>query len=137
MNYREIIESKGLLLLSAKGPSMLPFIRPNSDIVKLISFEGPFKKYQVVLFQKGSDYILHRIIKVTDSNLICRGDNEFTFDLVKPSDVIAIMDGLFRNEKYIPNHRFFRMIMIRFWHISAPLRRTIKKLVNLLRSSNS
>jgi hypothetical protein len=137
MNYREIIESKGFLLLAPKGNSMLPFIHPHTDIIKLINAKGPYKKYQVILFQKGPDYILHRIIKVTDSKLFCIGDNEFVTDIVDCSDVIAIMEGLYRKEKYIHSNQHLSLIFISIWHILTPLRRVIKKIHRSTRGGKS
>lgn len=133
MNYKDILKEKGLILLSPTGDSMLPFIKQNLDIVKLESLTKPLKKYDVILFKKQDDYILHRIIRIKDAFVVCRGDNEFTSDIVNIGDIVAVMSGLYRKEKYIDQKDYIRKATIRLWYFFSFFRKFIKRFIRFIR----
>lgn len=104
MTYQEIIDAYGHCIFSPVGKSMLPLIKEGIDTVKLVKMSHPLKKYDVILYQRADGhYILHRIVSVHDQGLDLMGDNQWTIEKnVQLSQVIAILEGVYHKEKYIP-----------------------------------
>ena len=104
MTYQEIIDLYGECIFAPVGKSMLPLIREGLDTVRLIKVNRPFKKYDVILYQRANgQFVLHRIVRVHQQGLDLMGDNQWSIERdVDPKQVIALMSGIYRQEKYIP-----------------------------------
>ena len=68
-SFEEELEQNGTLVFPNKGKSMLPLLRENRDLM-VIRKKGPerCKKYDAVLFRRGEQYVLHRILKVREQD---------------------------------------------------------------------
>src|SRR5574344_2375821 len=106
VSYREIIKSNKVFIATPIGVSMMPMIRQRLDTVKLIEVNGRCKKYDVILYQrKDGKYVLHRIQKVLKHSYDLCGDNQFIIEHgVTDEMIIAVVDGFYREEKYISNN---------------------------------
>lgn len=103
--YKDIIEKQGFYIATPRGVSMLPLIRPGIDTVKIVPKKGRCEKYDVVLYKRDnqSQYILHRIIKVLKNGYYLCGDNQVIKEkVVNENWIIGVMEGYYREEKYIP-----------------------------------
>ena len=58
-----------------EGDSMRPLIRRGKDPVTVIPLQRPLKKGDVVLFQLGEKYIVHRVWKLRGGLVRTLGDN--------------------------------------------------------------
>ena len=77
-DYRSIIKDKGFLVSTIVGISMYPLLRQRKDSVHIVKIDSPLKKNDVILYQRDSgQYVLHRIIKIKNSNYIICGDNQW------------------------------------------------------------
>lgn len=96
------LERTGTLVYPNRGVSMMPLIRQGKDLM-IIKSRGktPLKLGDAVLFTRGRDYVLHRIVDiVSDGYLIC-GDNQKTAEHVFDSQIIGILTGVIRDGKEI------------------------------------
>jgi hypothetical protein len=71
----EILEKEGVYVSNTKGISMLPTLKEGRDAVVILPCTERLKKYDVALYRRGNDYVLHRVIKVLPDSYVCRGDN--------------------------------------------------------------
>ena len=78
MNIEKVLEEKGYLMTAPFGTSMLPFIRPQRDIIVVRKYQGEAKCRDVILYRRvGGKLVLHRILEVgADSYVLC-GDNQY------------------------------------------------------------
>ncbi len=78
LNLEKVLEEKGYLMTAPFGTSMLPFIRPQRDIIVLRKYQGEAKCRDVILYRRvGGKLVLHRILEVgADSYVLC-GDNQY------------------------------------------------------------
>ena len=71
----QMLKEQGFLASTAVGISMNPMLRNRRDTILIAPVAGRLKKYDVPLYRRGDDYVLHRIVQVLpDSYVIC-GDN--------------------------------------------------------------
>lgn len=56
-------------------------------------------EYDVVLYRRGEQYVLHRVIELKEDGYIIRGDNCLFNEDVKENQVIGIMTGYIRKGK--------------------------------------
>lgn len=103
-DYEQAIEKYGFYIATPIGTSMLPLLRERIDTVKLVA-PNNLKKRDVVLYMRNDKtLVLHRIIRVKDDLFTMCGDNQFMLEKgIKRSQIIAVMEGFYRGEEYIPS----------------------------------
>ena len=139
---KEILHEKGEIIGVTNGNSMWPLFRSGKDKAVIIPQNTNFKVGDVLLYcnphTKG--FILHRIIKITESGLIIRGDNVyFTETNVKSEDIIGILKGFYRNGKYFDCkknllYKFYSFFIRSVFPIRYFIHRIITKIKKLLGS---
>ncbi len=122
--------------LKVKGSSMLPFIVGSRDSVILIKEEN-YKIGDIVLaLINGETYVVHRIIKMTDSEVVLMGDgNSIGVERCTLSDIKAKAIKIIRKGIEVDCYtkaecrkwRIWRNILPFRAYILAILRRTIYK----------
>ena len=100
-SIQEYLDSAGKLIYTNKGKSMLPLLRQGKDMF-IITKKGSerCKKGDVVLFRRGTDNVLHRVVKVNPDSYDILGDNCIAYERgVTDSDIMGIMTGFIRGGK--------------------------------------
>ena len=77
MTFEEILEKDGRLVYRFRGVSMKPMLYQNRDLVVIEKVKDRLKKGDVVLYRRGKDYVLHRIVRVSEDGYVIRGDNTY------------------------------------------------------------
>lgn len=100
-DYEQAIEKYGFFIATPIGTSMLPLLRERLDTVKLVAPTN-IKKHDVVLYMRNDKtLVLHRIIRVHKDSFTMCGDNQCILEKhVKRSQIIAVMEGFYREEEY-------------------------------------
>jgi len=114
---RELLAKGQSVRLYPKGVSMMPMLRQNVDSVMLSPVPGKLKKYDLPLYQRrDGQYVLHRILGVGET-YTCIGDNQFSYERnVRHEQVLAVVTGYYRGEKYRTVDCFGYKLYCRFWH---------------------
>ena len=101
-------DKKLILPLNVIGKSMKPLLREHRDTVLLKKYDGNLKKYDIALFKRANgSYALHRVVKICDSTYSFCGDNQVTIEKgITDEMIVAVAEGIYRDEKYIPCERF-------------------------------
>ena len=58
------------------------------------------ERYDVPLYRRGSDLVLHRIIEVRENDYIIRGDNCVKNEIVSKDQIIGVLSAFYRKNKY-------------------------------------
>ena len=98
--FEEVLEKDGRLVYKTRGVSMLPMLHQNRDIIVIVPLKRRLKKYDVVLYKRGSSYILHRIVGVRDEEYLIRGDNTYRLEHVPQETVIGVLTGFVRKHSF-------------------------------------
>lgn len=64
------------ITLPVQGVSMMPFLKPERDTVKVEIPTSGIKKGDIVLYKKGSGIVMHRVFAVDGDSFSAVGDNE-------------------------------------------------------------
>ena len=120
--FEEILSREGRLIYKTKGVSMQPMLYQNRDLVIIETFEGRLKPYDVALYKRGRQYVLHRVLSLGEGVYYIRGDNTYMMETVPDGNVLGVLTGFVRKGKQHsvtePGYRFYS----RFWHKIYPLR---------------
>ncbi len=134
-DYKTILQKDGVLAQPTRGCSMLPLLRQNRDTVVIKPVTEPLKVNDVVFYKRdNSEYVLHRIVKITPNGYIIRGDNCYYDETdIKDDNILGILSGYYRDEEYIDcnNSKQYKNYVFRR-RSSYPFRLTAYKLRTLL-----
>jgi len=126
----EAIEKGKSFTFTAFGSSMLPYIRNGKDQVTLSGLSEKPKVGDVIFYRRDNNtFVLHRIIKLEKDFLILCGDNQFTHERVRSSQVIAKLTMIRRNGKPLDPNRFSTRIYVFF----LPLRRFCLHVIHFIK----
>lgn len=100
MGFEEVLEREGRLIYSFKGVSMMPLLKQGRDFFVVEKTDGPFRKGDVILFKRGAQYVLHRIIRKEKGTYTALGDNSYIPDRhIREEDILGWMTGYIRKGK--------------------------------------
>ena len=97
---KDALNSNAEIMVCTSGVSMYPMLRNRKDIVVLIKPTKKLKKNDVPLYQANGKLVLHRILRIKPEHIVIRGDNLIQKEYVDPKQIIAVLKGFYRNEKY-------------------------------------
>lgn len=117
ISLKDAIEQNGQILHFTKGISMQPMLKQGENPVIVGKLSRKLKKRDVILFDGGNDRcVLHRIIKIKDGKYLARGDNNlFNDGYIKHEDVLGVLYGYYKGEKYIDCKKNFRYRVYSFF----------------------
>lgn len=121
------------------GFSMWPMIRNGVDTVLIEPVNGRLNKYDIPLYKDNiGRYVIHRIIEVTDTGYVICGDGLFEkeFDITD-SNIIGVVTGLYRKEKFIPCTSKGYMFYVKLWVGMMFIRKPIIVVVRKLRRARN
>ena len=130
-SFEEILARDGVLVYKTSGVSMKPMLRQNRDLVTVRTPSSRLKRFDVALYRRGGDYVLHRVIKVRDGSYLIRGDNTFTLESVRDDAVIGVLTDFVRGGKeHSVTERGYRAYVV-IWNGIYPFRSLFARLRRL------
>ncbi len=131
---REAIRDGGQFILTPKGVSMLPTIKPICDKIVLVEAHN-IEKNDIVLYKRKSGmYVAHRIMKIKNGQYTMCGDNQFAFeDGIDKDQIIALVsqvrkaDGRCLSRKAIQSRS--RLLSLAFKRLFKRTLHIVKKLL--------
>ena len=96
----KVLIEKGAYIGPTVGTSMLPMLKTRRDTIVVKAKTERLKPLDVALYKRGDAYILHRVLRVTDSGYIIRGDNCYFDEIVPEETVIGVLTEFFRKKKH-------------------------------------
>ena len=130
--FEDLLQKDGRLVYKTKGTSMEPMLRQNRDLVIIEPPSARLQKYDVALYTRGDQYVLHRVIGVRDGYYRIRGDNTYAIEQVPFDAVIGVLVRFNRKGKlHDVSERGYRFY-VRFWNAIYPLRAAWKRMRRLL-----
>ena len=146
-NIEEYLARESEITYRIRGRSMLPLLRQDKDTVTIhiVSKEDLIKKYDVVLYKRGDQLVLHRVVGENKDGYVILGDNTYRVErgIVKDS-ILGRMTGFSRAGKAHSVKELPYRIYARIWVWSYPLRHAyvrgkvlaVSVLKGLVRKSN-
>lgn len=115
-SIEEAVQS-GHFVVGPHGFSMWPMIRNGIDTVLIEPVNGRLRKYDIPLYKDSRDrYVVHRIIEVTDTGYVICGDGLYTREYdITDDNIIGVVTGFYRREKFIPCTSKGYMFYVKFW----------------------
>ena len=133
-NIESILKDKGVFISTTVGVSMYPMLRNREDTIVIKPVTGRLKKYDVPLYKRGDDYVLHRIVKVTSEGAVICGDNCLNKECdITDKDIIGVLRGVFRGEKEVNMSGFVYKTYCRVWVACYPIRFVAKKCLQIMK----
>ena len=121
-SFEDILARDGILVYKTHGMSMEPMLRQNRDLVVIRVPSSRLRKYDVALYRRNKDYVLHRVIGVCADHYLIRGDNTYAVENVPDEAVIGVLTGFRRKgKKYDVTDKRYHFY-VRVWDAIYPLR---------------
>lgn len=130
----DVLQQEGVFVSTTVGTSMFPMLRNRRDTIIVKPYEGRLKKYDVPLYKRNSNYILHRIIEVRpDSYVIC-GDNcvQKEYD-ISDEQILGVLTGFYRGSRQVNMDGWKYKAYVRVWCAMYPVRKVCKRVLGVCR----
>lgn len=117
----EVLLATGKYIGPTVGTSMLPMLKNRRDTIVVKAKTERLKPLDVALYKRGNLYILHRVLKVTDTGYIIRGDNCYYDEIVPEEDVIGVLTEFFRKKThyYCTDEKYLKYVKKRIKHYKS------------------
>lgn len=121
-----ILETDGVFVGTTTGISMRPLFAERRDIIVIVPVTGRLKKYDVPMYRRGNDYVLHRIIRVREDSYDIRGDNCVLTEYgIKDDQIVGVLKEFYRKGKHGTvndlSYRLYAVLRVAT-HFAVPLR---------------
>ena len=128
--FEEVLDRNNYIVYTNVGYSMLPLLRQRKDVIEIRKKEpGRCKKYDVVLYKRGTRYILHRILKVLPDGYIIAGDhNTFIEKDVKDDMILGVMTRVIRDGREVTPDNIWYKLYVHLWCDFYPVRMLLIKM---------
>ncbi len=100
LTIEDVLLETGKYIGPTVGVSMLPMLKQRRDTIVVAAKTDRLKPLDVALYKRGDAYILHRVLRVTESGYIIRGDNCYEDEIVPEETVIGVLTEFFRKDKH-------------------------------------
>ena len=97
----DVLREKGVYVGPTVGVSMLPMLKNRRDTIVVRPKTARLKPLDVALYKRGNDYVLHRVLSLTDDGYVIRGDNCYSDENVPEDAVIGVLTEFFRKDKHV------------------------------------
>lgn len=126
ISFEEELRRNGKLVYRNRGFSMMPMLRQDRDLMVIVPCpQGRCRKYDVVLYKRNGQYILHRILKVLPEGYVICGDHNWKKDpVVYDEQILGILVSFVRDGKEIPVDNVLYQCYVHLWCDVFPLRAT-------------
>lgn len=132
MTHEQSLQQNGYTVCSPISGSMKPLIRPNIDSAVFVPPEK-IRKYDVALYRREGQAIMHRVVGFRGEDTLIRGDNSNYTETVPRRDIFGVMQGFYRGRRYVAATNLGYRLFSRCWVAMAPLLPLIKKIYHFLR----
>lgn len=99
-SIEEVLQTHGVFIGPTMGVSMLPMLKSGRDTIVVKPKTDRLKPMDVALYKRGEKYVLHRVLIVTDTGYVIRGDNCYTDEIIPEDDVIGVLTEFFCKNKH-------------------------------------
>ncbi len=127
------IKEYGYFIATPVGTSMYPMLRNRRDTVYLIRYNGEgLKKYDLPVYKReNGQQVMHRCLGKDENGYIMCGDNQWILEHgVKEEQIIAVAQGFYRDEKYIPNSNKLYIMYYKLWSSNLFVRRQLLRVIH-------
>lgn len=135
---RELLEEGKEVPVTVTGGSMSPFLVHGRDTVLVKKAAGPFRKGDILFYQRPSgQYVLHRVVKTdADGDLYFAGDAQTAIEgPVSVDCVFGMVERVRRKERLIQKGELLWQFFSVVWIVLLPVRRKIIRLWGILRNN--
>lgn len=127
MQIEEILQQNGFYISTTVGTSMYPMLRNCQDTIVIRPVTQPLRKYDVPLYKRQDDYVLHRIVKVTPKGYVICGDNCLNREYgITDQQIIGVLSEFIRGEKEVDLNSIEYKSYCRIWVATYPVRYLLK-----------
>ena len=129
------LEEHGSLTWRNTGTSMLPLLKEGRDLFTVTKKgSGRCRKGDVVLYRRGKQLVLHRVVEVREKDYVILGDGCVRRETgVTDDDILGVMTSFVRRGREHRTDEPGYRLYTRLWMAAAPLRIPLQKAVHRLR----
>lgn len=123
-SFEEELAVHGTLVYRNRGVSMMPMLRQDRDLMVIEARPvGRCRKYDVVLYKRNDQYILHRILKVLPEGYVICGDHNWQKDpVVKEEQILGRLASFVRDGREISVDSLPYRCYVHLWCDMFPIR---------------
>lgn len=139
-HIEDIIRDEGVYVSTTVGSSMYPMLRNRKDTIIISPYTGRLKPYDIPLYRRGDQYVLHRILEVRPDSYVIRGDNCIRKEYgITDKQIIGVLSGFYRGNKKINMDGIPYRLYSRLWpaanglvRVAVLVKRAVRKCLRVM-----
>ena len=118
----DVLARDGVYVSTTVGRSMWPMLRNRRDTIVITPPAGRLSRFDVPLYRRGDDYVLHRVVGLRPGGYRIIGDNCLAYEDVDEGRVIGVLTAFYRGDKPVDMQGVPYRAYVRAWRAIYPLR---------------
>lgn len=117
LSFEDYLAENDSLIYANVGVSMMPLLRQGKDLF-IVRKKGSERcgVGDVVLYRRGDQYVLHRVVQVREKDYVILGDNCVAREYgITDDDILGIMTGFVRGGKEVGVSNVGYRLYSAFW----------------------
>lgn len=137
-SLEQAIAEEGKIVLTTAGVSMKPLLGNRRDTVIILPANGRLKKYDVPLYRRREECVLHRIVRVLPESYVICGDNceSYEYDITD-DNIIGVLSAFYRKDKYYTvndwRYKLYSVYIVKSFPVRMLFRKARRKLARIYR----
>lgn len=126
LSVQTALDTYGIWTGAPIGRSMLPLLKEGRDRIVITRFSGCVRRGDVLLYRRADGVlVLHRAMRVLPEGCDCTGDAQTGHEIVHYPQVLGVLTGFFRKEKYVSVTACAYRLYMLFWGNRRILRKFV------------
>ena len=98
VRFAPVLAAGGEVTVTVTGRSMLPYLQPGRDRVRLAAPKRSPRRGDILFFRRPSgEWVLHRVLHRTSTGYVVSGDAQLWTESVKPEQITAVVTAVERD----------------------------------------
>ena len=127
-HIEDVLARDGVYVSTTVGKSMWPMLRNRRDTIVVTPPTGRLHRFDVPLYRRGDDYVLHRVIEVLPDSYTILGDNCLVKERgITDDQVIGVLTGFYRRDRQVDMAGWCYRAYVRVWCALYPVRAVLMR----------
>lgn len=133
LHIEDTLKKEKYYISTTQGYSMWPMLKNRQDTIIVKPVSRRLHRFEVALFKRKKQYVLHRVVEVLPDGYLIRGDNCLEKEYVSEQQILGVLISFYRKDKKINMNGWKYRFFVGAWMFLHPIWRGWLRTKKILR----